>query len=78
MDYAQQKVEIYKKIKKNIIKKTLPISREQPLKKEINEFITLVKKGTFSTLYAEKAKNALALSLKIQRVIEKENNHPER
>jgi len=70
MDYAQQKVEIYKKIKKTIIKKTLLINKEQPLKKEIHEFINLVKKNTTSTLYAQKAKNALALSLRIQKVIE--------
>ncbi|OPX30748.1 MAG: hypothetical protein B1H08_00830 [Candidatus Omnitrophica bacterium 4484_171] len=73
MDYAQQKVEIYKKVRKAILKKTLPINKEQPLKKEIHEFINLVKKGNVSALYAEKAKNALALSLRIQRTIGKDN-----
>ena len=75
MDYAQQKAEIYKKIKKSIIKKTLPINKEQPLRKEIHEFVNLVKKGDISALHAEKAKNALALSLKIQKVLEKDNHH---
>jgi len=75
MDYAQQKVEIYKKVKRTILKKTLPIRKEQPLKKEIHEFINLVKKNNFSVLYAEKAKNALGLSLKIQKVLEKENSN---
>ena len=73
MDYARQKVEIYRKNRNIITKKTLPIRKEQPLKKEIYEFISLVKKRNTSTSYAEKAKNALALSLRIQKALEKEN-----
>jgi len=69
LDYAQQKVEVYKKIREKIIASTLRINREEPLKKEIHEFIELVKKKHFSTLYAKKAKDALLVSLNIQKAI---------
>ena len=70
LDYANQKVETYKKIKNKIIEKHLLIDKEEPLKKEIETFINLVKNKTFSLEYAKKAKNALKLALKIQRIIE--------
>ncbi len=67
LDYAQQKVEIYQKIKKRIISSILPVNKEEPLEKEIREFIRLIKEKHFTLSYAEKAKNALSLSLKIQK-----------
>ena len=67
LDYAQQKVEIYRKIKKRIISSILPVNKEEPLEKEIREFIRLIKEKHFTLSYAEKAKNALSLSLKIQK-----------
>ncbi len=70
LDYAQQKVEIYQKKGKQIIKKTLPINKKQPLEKEISEFVNLVRKKVFTLEYAKKAKDALALSLIIQKKIE--------
>ncbi len=69
LDYAKQEVEIYKKLKKQIIKKVLPINKEEPLKKEITCFITLVKKKKYETEYATKAKDALELALRIQKKI---------
>ena len=73
LDYAQQKVEIYQKIKNDIVMKNLTVNKEQPLTKEISNFVNLVKQGIFTTEYAQKAKDALVLSLKIQRKIEKDN-----
>ncbi|MCQ9204753.1 MAG: Gfo/Idh/MocA family oxidoreductase [Omnitrophica bacterium] len=70
LDYAQQTVEIYRKIKKKIIKKILTINKEEPLKKEIAAFVNLVKTKSFSLEYADKAKDALKLALKIQKIIE--------
>lgn len=71
LDYANQQVEIYRKIKQNIVKDILPINKEEPLKNEIADFINLVKKNDFNIEYAQKAKDALALALKIQKDIER-------
>lgn len=71
LDYAQQTVEIYKKLKTKIIKKLLPINKEEPLKKEIADFVNLVRKNKSGTGYAEAAKDALALACKIEKAIGK-------
>jgi len=71
LDYAQQTVEIYKKIKTKIVKKVVPINKEEPLKKEIIEFINLVTKNISNTGYAEAAKDALELACKIEKIIKK-------
>lgn len=73
LDYATQEVEIYRKIKTSIEKEILPIKKEEPLKKEILDFIDLVKKKSYTTAYAQKAKDALALALKIQKKINTSN-----
>jgi predicted dehydrogenase len=70
LDYAEQKVEIYQKINKEIRNQLLPINKEEPLKKEILDFVSLVKRNEFKIEYAANAKDALALSLKIQKIIE--------
>ncbi|UCC95607.1 MAG: Gfo/Idh/MocA family oxidoreductase [Candidatus Omnitrophota bacterium] len=71
LDYANQNVEIYRKVEKQILHQTLSIDKEEPLKKEITEFVNLAKNNTFKIEYAAKAKDALSLALKIQRAIEK-------
>ncbi len=71
LDYATQSVEIYKKTKNKITKKILPINKEEPLKKEIIEFINLVKKKSFDISFAEKAKNALNIACKIEKIIQR-------
>ena len=71
LDYAQQSVDIYKKVKKDILREHLPINKEEPLKKEIVEFITLVRQGNNSTEYAQRAKNALSLACTIDRIVKK-------
>ncbi len=69
LDYAQQKVELYKKMKSAIEKKELSIQKEEPLKKEDQEFISHVIKKKFSLSSGEKAKNALELAIKISTLI---------
>jgi len=71
LDYAKQSVEIYKKLKTKIIKKSLPITKEEPLKAEIEDFVSLIKKNVFDIDYAEKAKDALLLACKIEKNIKK-------
>jgi len=69
LDYAQQSVEIYKKSGKKITKKYLTVNKREPLKKEIADFVRLVKKKEFNIEYAIKAADALSLALKIQEKI---------
>jgi len=71
LDYAQQTVEIYKNMKTKIVKKIVPINKEEPLKKEIVDFINLVTKNISNTGYAEAAKDALELACKIEKIIKK-------
>ena len=71
LDYAQQTAEIYQKLGNKIERKMLCINKTQPLQQEISEFINLVKAKTFTTKYAQKATDALKLSLRIQKRIKK-------
>ena len=71
LDYTQQEVELYKKMDNHIIKRRLTIKKEEPLKQEVVDFVTMVKRNTFSLSSCRKATCALALALKIQRMIGK-------
>jgi len=73
LDYANQEVQIYKKIKNKIISKTLEIKKEEPFKKEIEEFINLVKNKKIDFSSIEKAKEALEVALKIEEIIKKDS-----
>ncbi len=69
LDYANQTVEIYKKMDNRIEKQHLLIDKEEPLKKEIVNFVNLVKDGKFNIADSVKAKDALALACKIEKII---------
>ncbi len=69
LDYAHQEVELYRKENKKILKKLLSIKKEEPLKKEITEFVDMVKNNHFSIQYCTKAREALKLAIKIQNLI---------
>lgn len=69
LDYANQKVEIYKKDNGAISSQTLAIEKEQPLQRELEEFIRLAQQKRFSSRSAVAARNALSLALKIQKQI---------
>tara|TARA_B100000315_G_scaffold254598_1_gene296006 strand:+ start:576 stop:1469 length:894 start_codon:yes stop_codon:yes gene_type:complete len=69
LDYAKQSVEIYRKIKSKITKESLSITKEEPLKKEIIDFVNSVKKAEFTIDDANQAKDALSLALQIQKAI---------
>lgn len=71
LDYAQQTVEIFKKLKTKIVKKCLTINKEEPLKKEITDFVNLVRKKKFDMGYAQTAKDALSLACKIEKAMKK-------
>jgi len=67
LDYATQEVEIYQKIGDQIQRQALPINKEEPLKKEIIDFVRAVKNKIFKLEYAINAKDALALALQIEK-----------
>jgi predicted dehydrogenase len=69
LDYAEQKAEIYQKIHNQIQSQSLDINKEEPLKKEIIDFVDSVKQKKIETEDAVKAKDALALALRIQKTI---------
>lgn len=69
LDYANQSVEVYKKVENQITKEQLSINKEEPLKKEIEDFVTSVKNGKFEIEDSVKAKDALALACKIEKII---------
>ena len=71
LDYASQEVKIYQKIGDKIEKKELMIDKEEPLKKEIIDFVRSVKNNIFKLEYAQNAKDALTLALNIQKIIQK-------
>jgi len=69
LDYANQSVEIYRKVNNNITKLDLPINKEEPLKQEIQDFVNMVRSGDKTLEHAIKARNALELALKIEKKI---------
>jgi predicted dehydrogenase len=71
LDYAAQEVKIYQRIHEKIEKKELTIDKEEPLKKEIIDFVRSVKNKIFKLEYARNAKDALTLALNIQKIIQK-------
>ncbi|MDP2924066.1 MAG: Gfo/Idh/MocA family oxidoreductase [Candidatus Omnitrophota bacterium] len=73
LDYAEQKAEMYQKVGKEIKSEFLTTNKEEPLKKEIVDFVQLVQRKRFEIKDAIKAKDALALALKIQKIISRDD-----
>ncbi|MFA6282062.1 MAG: Gfo/Idh/MocA family oxidoreductase, partial [Candidatus Omnitrophota bacterium] len=69
MDYAEQQAEIYQKTGQQITKQVLEINKEEPLKKEIMDFVDMVKNNNTSIEDAAKAKDALNLALQIEKIM---------
>ncbi len=69
LDYRNQQAYIYKKEAAGITKEAMPIEKEQPLKKELSSFIDCVSAGKEPVVSGEIAREALALALKIRRLI---------
>ncbi len=69
LDFAEQHAEIYKKIKNQITRQSLAIDKEEPLKKEILDFVNLVKNNKIDTDDCIRAKDALKLALDVERII---------
>jgi predicted dehydrogenase len=69
LDYKNQEVKIYRKVKNKIYKKDIPIKKEQPLELELRTFINCVKKRKQPPISGEEAKRALEIALKIEKKI---------
>lgn len=69
LDYRNQQAFIYKKESAGIKKASLPIEKEQPLKKELASFIDCVRERKEPIVSGEVAREALAVALKIRDMI---------
>lgn len=65
LDYVQQEAYIYKKHFGLILKHSLPIEKEEPLKKEVDSFINCVRKGAQPIVSGREGRAALKLALEI-------------
>lgn len=73
LDYKNEEAFIYRKAPSGIIKKNLPIEKEQPLKKELTSFIDCIIQNKEPLVSGEVAKEALALALNICKQIWKKS-----
>jgi len=76
LDYVKQEAFIYKKSDNQILKHSLPIEKEEPLKKEIEHFIDCLRENKTPLVSGQEGKAALEVALQISRLIWKnlENN----
>ena len=68
LDYMAQEAQIYKKIKNQIIKKDLPIKKEESLKAELKSFLNCIRANKKPLVCAGKATEALEIALKITKL----------
>ena len=69
LDYVNQEAFIYKKHDRQILKHSLPIEKEQPLKKELEHFIDCVQTGKQPIVSGKEGKEALSVALQISEQI---------
>ncbi len=65
LDYSQQEAVIYRKIKHQIIQKTIPVKKEEPLKAELISFIRCIKTENKPLVSGQEAYKALELAFLI-------------
>ena len=65
LDYVKQQAYIYKKKRKQILKHSLPIEREEPLKKELEHFIDCVREDKTPLITGVEGREALTVALAI-------------
>jgi len=71
LDYALQKVVMYKKIGKKITKKEIFVKKKEPLVEELSSFIQCIKTKKNPIVQGQDAKEALKIALKITEIIRK-------
>ncbi len=65
LDYAKQEAFIYHKDAKGIHRKSLPIEKEEPLKKELEHFLDCIRENRQPLVSGVEAKEALKVALEI-------------
>jgi len=75
LDYVKQEAFIYKKQKKQILKHSLPIEKEEPLKRELEHFVDCVKNDKIPLITGVEGRDALKVALAISRKIWKANRN---
>jgi len=75
LDYVKQEAFIYKKHEQNILKHSLPIEKEEPLRKEIEHFIECINENKKPIVSGVEAKEALEVALTIcQKIWDQKKN----
>jgi predicted dehydrogenase len=69
LDYVSQQAEIYKKTKNKIVKQSIDITKQEPLKAEIQSFVESIIKRRRPVVSGEDAKAALKTALMITKKI---------
>ncbi len=69
LDYQKQHAKLFTKVNNRITKKSLPIEREEPLKREIESFIDCIENDKRPIVSGVEAKNALEVALEITKLI---------
>jgi predicted dehydrogenase len=69
LDYVKQEAFIYKKHQQQILKHSLPIEKEEPLKKELEHFIGCVREDKTPLVSGVEGREALTVALKINEQI---------
>lgn len=69
LDYVKQEAFIYKRIEKQILKHSLPIEKEEPLKKELEHFVDCIREDKQPIVSGREATDALKVALEITRKI---------
>ncbi|MFH1062573.1 MAG: Gfo/Idh/MocA family oxidoreductase [Candidatus Omnitrophota bacterium] len=74
LDYALQKIVMYKKAGKKITKKEIFVEKKEPLVEELHSFIQCIKTGKSPIVQGQDAKKALKIALRITKIIRKKIN----
>jgi len=69
LDYKNEEAFIYKRKRSSIIKESLPIEKQEPLRKEISSFLDCIIHKKTPLVSGEVAKEALEVALEIQKKI---------
>ena len=72
LDYRNEQACVYQKTATGITKESLPIEKEQPLKKELASFIDCVRNNTEPLVSGPVGRQALAVALAVQKKIWKQ------
>ncbi len=70
LDYVKQEAFIYRKRNQQILKHSLPIEKEEPLKKELEHFITCIQENKTPLISGVEGRDALAVALTISEKIQ--------